>query len=254
MLSGLDYTIYFEDCIEGMKKLRSNTVDLIVADPPFGIKFDGKKKGNYNRDSDHVISGYNEIPPEDYPEFTLNWFRQGKRVLKKFGTMYVFSSWNRMIDILTAAKILDLHFHKFLTWSRTFPAYRRWNWVDAFYTLFMFTKYKAPDIGKPMHTFNRIETENPKTGEMRHYPRNDLQFQETYMRGKKKNGTKLPNELVELLILTSSNEGDLVLDPFLGNATTAVEALKAKRRTIGFEINPNARTIIEEAIREVVTK
>ena len=249
--SGTDYTIYFEDCIKGMKRLDSESVDLIIADPPFGIDFDGKVKGNYNRDPDNVIAGYNEISPEDYFHFSIQWLAEAKRVLKEFGTMYVFSSWNRMFDVFSAATLLDLFLHSHLTWSRTFPPYKRWNWVDSIYQIFMLLKYDAPRTGKPSHIFNRIETENPRTGELRHYPRCDLRFQETYLRGKEKNGTKLPNSLVEHLILTSSNERDLVLDPFLGNGTTVVEALRANRIVIGFEINNNARRIIKNAIKEV---
>lgn len=250
-LSGSDYTIYLEDCIEGMKKINDCSIDLIIADPPFGIGFSGIK-GNYNRDSDNVVAGYNEIDPAEYHQFTLNWLVQAIRVLKEHGTMYVFSSWNRMFDVYRAATELGLYHRRQLTWSRTFPAYKRWCWVDAFYQIFMFLKYEAPETGKHSHTFNKIETPNPKTGKLRHYARSDLRFPEIYLRGKKKIGTKLPNALVEHLILTSSKERDIVFDPFLGNGTTAVEALKTNRQVIAFEINPNAWEIIETAINEVI--
>lgn len=246
-LMGKDYEIYFEDCIEGMMKLEDDSVDLIIADPPFGINFDGKKKSNYNRDSDNVIEGYQEAPL-DYMRFSIEWLGHAKRVLKENGTIYVFSSWEKMWDVLYAASYLGLTNHSVLTWSKTFPVYKRWNWVDSFYVIFMLLKYKPPKTGKPSHTFNKVLTENPSTGEMRHYPRSDLKFKETYKKGKLKNSTKLPNELVEHLILTSSEEGDLVLDPFLGNGTTAEEALKHKRRFIGFEINTNAREVIKKCL------
>jgi DNA modification methylase len=244
---GKDYKIYFEDCIKGMERLEDDSVDLIIADPPFGIGFDGKKKGNYNRDSDNVIEGYVEAPL-DYLRFSIEWLGHAKRVLKENGIMYAFSSWQKIWDVLYAASYLGLINHSVLTWSRTFPVYKRWNWVDAQYFIFMFLKYKAPRTGKPNHTFKKILTENPKTGKMRHYPRSDLRFPEIYQRGKRKNSTKLPNALIEHLILTSSEEGDLVLDPFLGNGTTAVEAIRHKRKFIGFEVNKNAREVIENVI------
>lgn len=252
-LIGKGYKIRFEDCMEGMSKIQPDCIDLIIADPPFGLAYDGKEKGNYNRDSDNVIEGYREAPL-DYMKFSIEWLGHAKRILKENGVVYVFSSWQKIWDVLYAASYLGLTQHSMLTWSRTFPTYKRWNWVDSQYFIFMFLKYKAPRTGKPNHTFNKIETENPKTGKFRHYPRSDLRFQETYKKGEKKNSTKLPNELIEHLILTSSEEGDLVLDPFLGNGTTAVEALRHKRKFIGFEINTKAREVIENAINRLHKK
>lgn len=244
MMKGKNYEIYFEDCIKGMERLDDESVDLIIADPPFGISFDGKNKGNYNRDATKVITGYEEISAVDYIKFTIEWLGHAKRVLKKHGTIYLFSSWNRLWDVLYAISYLGLTHHSHLTWSRTFPVYKRWNWVDGFYQIFMLLKYKAPRQGKPSHTFNKVFTKNETTGKLRHYPRSDLNFQEVYEKGKLKNGTKLPNTLIEHLILTSSNEGDTILDPFLGSGTTAVEAVRHKRKFIGFEINPNTKPII----------
>ena len=126
MPKSTDITIYYEDCIEGMSRIDDESIDLIISDPPFGIGFDGKKKGNYNRDSDYVIEGYNEVPVDDYMTFTSKWMAEAKRVLKPYGTMYTFSSRNRMFDIHHIANILNLYQHFHLTWARTFPVYKRW--------------------------------------------------------------------------------------------------------------------------------
>jgi DNA modification methylase len=248
----VDVTIYYEDCIKGMLRIEDESIDEIIADPPFGIGFSGKEKGNYNRDPDNVISGYNEIAIEDYRQFSYDWMSEAKRILKPYGTMYVFSSRNRMFDVRAEADNLRLYQHAHLTWARTFPAYRRWSWVDSIYHIFMFLKYVAPETGSKglFHTFNKIETPNPRTGKLRHYARCDLRFPEVYLRGQKKNETKLPTSLVEYLILTSSNEGDTVVDPFMGNGTTAAASILTKRKCIGFEINPDAREVIDLALKQ----
>ena len=59
------------------------------------------------------------------------------------------------------------------------------------------------------------------------------------------NATKLPNELVERCLLASSNEGDLVLDPFVGNGTTPAMCVRHDRNFIGYEINENAKDTID---------
>lgn len=81
--------IYNMDCIEGMKKYPDGSIDLIITDPPFAINF-GAKRSNYNRTSEKVLEGYNEIPQNDYYAFTLKWMTQAYRVLKETGSMYVF--------------------------------------------------------------------------------------------------------------------------------------------------------------------
>ena len=89
-----------------------------------------------------------------------------------------------------------------------------------------------------IYFFNKID----------HYPEDVWEIKREYLPGKKKNSTKLPEKLVEKLLLYSSQENDLVLDPFMGNGTTAVACIKHKRKYLGFEINPNAKEIIDDNI------
>ncbi len=93
--------IYNMDCIEGMKYIPYNQVDLVITDPPFAIDFKAKRT-NYNRKASRVLEGYNEIPKEKYFDFTIKWMKEIYRVLKESGSMYVFSCWNNLKDILIA--------------------------------------------------------------------------------------------------------------------------------------------------------
>ena len=61
--------IFYKDCIEGMQELPSESVDLIIADPPFGLEFTGKES-LYNRNSEFVVDGYQEIKITDYKKFS----------------------------------------------------------------------------------------------------------------------------------------------------------------------------------------
>ena len=62
--------IYNQNCIDGMKLISKNKIDLVITDPPFAINFKAKK-ANYNRTASSVLTGYNEIKPEDYYDFTF---------------------------------------------------------------------------------------------------------------------------------------------------------------------------------------
>jgi DNA modification methylase len=79
-----------------------------------------------------------------------------------------------------------------------------------------------------------------------HYPLDVWEIPRKYRTGEKKNGTALPDAVVRRCIDFSSEPGDLVLDPFMGNGTTAVVAKANFRHFIGFEINKNLKPIISE--------
>lgn len=243
-----DPRIYYEGCISGMcERVDDESVDLIIADPPFGLGFDGKNKGNYRRKPEFVVGGYQEAP-DDYYAFTMEWIREATRVLKESGSMYVYSSWNNLLDVMAAADNYDLVPRGHLIWRRTFAPYKRWGWVTAHYHILYYTKYEGKDGKNQAHTFNKMMIKHPREDRMYHYPEDVLFHKVQYMPGKLKNGTKLPFNQVELLINTSSNAGDVVLDPFLGNGTTLDASLKLGREFIGFEINSECEPIIERVL------
>ena len=72
--------IHYEDCIEGMRGMSKESVDVVVADPPFGISFTGKE-AVYNRDDSFVVDGYHEVD-EEYESFTKKWIAEIPRILK----------------------------------------------------------------------------------------------------------------------------------------------------------------------------
>ena len=111
----------------------------------------------------------------------------------------------------------------------------------------MFTKRKY--VTSHYHILFLVK--NPKKyyfNKIDHYPEDVWEIKREYLPGEKKNSTKLPDKLVEKLLLYSSQENDIVLDPFMGNGTTAVACIKHKRNYLGFEINPNAKEIIDDNI------
>lgn len=242
--------VHYEDCISGMKRLIDDeSIDLIIADPPFGLGFDKKDKGNYGRDSKFVIDGYHEAP-EDYYRFSMDWIRQAVRVLKDTGTIYIYSGWNHLLDVMSAADNHDLFMRGHLIWKRTFGAYRRWGYVTAHYHILYYTKNDGECGQRQKHTFNKILIKHPKKKDkMYHYPEDVFTHKVVYQKGELKNGTKLPIDQVKYLVKTSSNEGDMVLDPFLGNGTTLDASLKMRRKFSGFEINTQCIPIIDKILR-----
>ncbi|HUY01037.1 MAG TPA: site-specific DNA-methyltransferase [Candidatus Deferrimicrobium sp.] len=225
--------IFFEDCIEGMKKLPSNLVDLVIADPPFGIEFNGKGS-QYNRDNNLVIEGYQEIS-QDYEQFTMEWVMKLPRIMKETASAFIFSGWTNLKDVLIAIEKANLTLINHIIWKYQFGVFSRKKFVTSHYHILFVVK----DPKK--YFFNKIE----------HYPLDIWDIPRTYRPNQQKNSTKLPEKVVMRCIDFCSKPGDLVFDPFMGNATTAVSAKVKFRHYLGFEINENMREIIIKNVKEV---
>jgi len=213
--------IYCGDSLELMKKLPPDAIDLIVTDPPFAIDFKAKRN-NYNRTQERVLEGYNEIPKEKYYEFSVEWMKEAYRILKKTGSMYVFSGWTNLKDILNALDDVGFITINHLIWKYQFGVFTRRKYVTSHYHILFVVK------DEKSYKFNKIE----------HYPEDVWIINREYWTGKTKTPTKLPVELVKKILLFSSNEGDIVFDPFIGSGTVAVVAKMLGRHFLGFEIVP----------------
>jgi len=213
--------IYCGDSLDLMKKLPPDAIDLIVTDPPFAIDFKAKRN-NYNRTQERVLEGYNEIPKEKYYEFSVEWMKEAYRILKKTGSMYVFSGWTNLKDILNALDDVGFITINHLIWKYQFGVFTKRKYVTSHYHILFVVK------DEKKYKFNKIE----------HYPEDVWIINREYWTGKTKTPTKLPVELVKKILLFSSDEGDIVLDPFIGSGTVAVVAKMLGRHFLGFEIVP----------------
>jgi len=227
--------IYNKDCIIGMKTIPDETIDLVVTDPPFAINFKAKK-ANYNRTASRVLSGYNEINVEDYYKFTNNWMRQVKRILKKSGSMYVFSGWNNLKDILTALDVNGFTTINHIIWKYQFGVVTAKKFVTSHYHCLFVCKN---DKMRKFFPYSRFK-KNAKTsdGKSLHYrDKEDVWIiKREYWTGDDKTPTKLPAEIIQKIIQYSSEKKDLVFDPFLGSGQVAVVSKMMGRRYLGFEI------------------
>ncbi|MFH1586321.1 MAG: site-specific DNA-methyltransferase, partial [Candidatus Diapherotrites archaeon] len=196
--------IHKGDSLKLLKELPSNSADLILTDPPFAIEFKAKR-ANYNRTAGNVIEGYNDISQEKYAEFSLDWISESFRILKETGSMYVFSGWTNLKDILNAVDEAGFKTLNHLIWKYQFGVFTKKKFVTSHYHVLLLVK----NLKKYQFT------------KMDHYPEDVLVVNREYWKGEKKTPTKLPLALVKKLIQYSSKEGDLVLDPFMGSGTTA---------------------------------
>ena len=225
----------------------SNIVDLIVTDPPFAIDFKARRT-NYNRSQERVIAGYNEISKANYPQFTRNWMQETCRLLKSSGSMFVFSGWNNLKDILIAADDAGFVTVNHIVWKYQFGVVCKRRFVTSHYHCLFLCKDDAMRKFFPDARFSQSEkTDNG--GSMRYRDMEDVwTIKREYWNGSKKTPTKLPAELIEKILAYTSEEGDLVFDPFLGSGQVAVVSKMLGRNYAGFEIVPEYYQFAKERL------
>lgn len=227
---------YNMDCVKGMRELiPDDSIDLVVTDPPFAIGFKAKRS-NYNRTASRVLEGYNEISQEKYYEFTLDWMGEVYRILKSSGSMFVFSGWNNLKDILNALDKLKFITVNHIIWKYQFGVVTRRKFVTSHYHCLYVCKN---DKKKRFFPFARYTKEaRDKDAKSMHYKdKEDVWvINREYWNGDQKTPTKLPAELIKKILTYSSEKEDIVLDPFLGSGQVAVVSKMLNRKYVGFEL------------------
>ena len=218
-----------------MQEIPKNKFDLVITDPPFAINFKATK-ANYNRTASRVIQGYNEILPENYYDFSFNWMSEVFRILKESGSMYVFSGWNNLKDILSALDDVGFTTVNHIIWKYQFGVVTKKKYVTSHYHCLYVCKN---DKKKKFYPFSRFKKDSKTdNGRSLHYKdKEDVwEIKREYWTGKEKTPTKLPADLIKKILLYSSRKNDLVLDPFLGSGQVAVVSKILGREYYGFEI------------------
>ena len=213
--------IYNMDCLEGMKFIPDGSVDLVATDPPYildnqGGGFYNNSNYGYHGNSRHVMKDIADIK-DGFNEEILN---EICRVSKKIN-VYFFCSQRQIplyIDYFVTKRGCNWNL---LTWHKTDPVPACGNKYlsDTEFCLFFREK------GVPL--FGTFDTKHT-------YWVTPLNREEKEKWG---HPTIKPQFMIQQLIINSSNEGDTVLDPFMGSGTTAVACIKEKRHFIGFELN-----------------
>ena len=211
------------DCVEIMKQMKDESIDCVVTDCPY-----------------HIVSGgCTNIPRKDEPSgifnrrnaFTQNNAKTGKlfdnndikfsewlpdlyRILKKGTHCYIMINARNLKELQTEAEKVGFKFQNILIWNKGNATPNRY-YLNAYEMILMLRKGNARNIND-MGTKNILEIKN--------------------IRGKQ-HPTEKPVELMEILIKNSTNDYDVVLDPFMGVGSTGIACKNLNRNFIGIEID-----------------
>lgn len=220
--------IILGDSIEVLKTFSDESVDLIIADPPYNL---GKDYGNDSDSKDF----------EQYIEFTKKWTSEAKRVLKPNGTIYVFMGF-RFISYLyqVLEKDQKLFFNNWICWHYTQGIGKKKGFSPRHDDILMFTKsesnftFNLDSIRVPQKFYRSINNMRGAN------PGDVWEFSHVHYcnENRQNHPTQKPEGLIERMVLASSNENDTVIDPFSGSGTTLRVCQQLNRKCIGIEINP----------------
>ena len=229
------------DVFASLKKIADNSIDLLIVDPP------------YNLDKSFHGNGFKKMNESDYADYTREWIKAVVPKLTKNASIYVCCDWESALSIGPILKEFFILRNR-ITWQREKGRGAKTNWKNSMEDIFFATvsndykfnlskvmqrkKVLAPykENGKPK------DWEQTKDGKFRNTcPSNfwdDIAVPYWSMAENTAHPTQKPEKLIAKLILASSNEGDVVLDPFGGSGTTAVVCQKLGRKYISLEQNP----------------
>lgn len=199
------------NCIEEMKKIEDQSVDLILTDPPYNAKNIGPNKREYSL-------GRMQLPEKEYKKFCKDWFREAKRISKA---------------IVFTPGIANTHNYPQPFWQIAWhkPAsvsFNRMGGFNAWEPIFIY--------GKPTERLGqdywRQDTLNLKKGPERKHP------------------CPKPLPLMDWLVQKFSKPNDLILDPFAGSGTSLLSAKRFGRRFIGIDLNPEYIEICKKRLAQ----
>ena len=253
----IKYEIYNEDCIEGMKRLADGSIDLILTDLPYGIT-------DCAWDKKHI----------DLAEL----WNQFKRLIKPTCSVCLFASSKFTFELYNSNS--EMYRYKWL-WAKNrvtgFPNAKN-RPMSRYEEILIFSNGVTVHEGKsdnrmkyfPQGLIKCYKRQgghkggniyNDKNGSLSHnyiqrftnYPNDILQFKRGHNVGQN-HPTEKPVPLLEYLIRTYTNEGEVVLDATMGSGSTGVAAINTGRRFIGFEIDKNFYDIAERRIAKAIAE
>ncbi|HYD19243.1 MAG TPA: DNA methyltransferase [Patescibacteria group bacterium] len=225
------------DCIEIMKSLPARSVDLIFADPPYNLQLGGDLTRPDNSKVNGVDDAWDKFSSfAAYDKFTKAWFLEARRLLKDDGAIWVIGSYHNVFRM--GAQLQDLGFWILndIVWRKTnpMPNFRGRRFTNAHETLIWAAK---SENSKYRFNYDAMKALNE-----------DLQMRSDWTiplctgaerlkkgDGNKAHPTQKPEALLHRVILSSTDIGDVILDPFFGTGTTGAVAKKLGRDFIGIE-------------------
>lgn len=240
------------DNVEILKDIPAKSVDVIFADPPYNLQLSNNLYRPNQTKVDGVFDDWDQFESlKVYDDFTRKWLEGCKRVLKPNGSIWVIGSYHNIYRVGSIMQDVGFWFLNDILWIKTnpMPNFKGTRFNNAHETMLWASQGK--DAKYTFH-YKAMKTYN-----------DDLQMRSDWfipicsgkerikVNGEKAHSTQKPEELLRRIILSSSNVGDVILDPFMGSGTTGAVAKKLGRNFIGIEREAFYQKVATERIERI---
>jgi DNA modification methylase len=220
-----DVKLYLGDCLEVMKSIPDKSVDAVITDPPYNIGFDYSKYEDNLSDQKYInlISNFKGMPLAiiHYPEETMKYF------IPALGVPNEVIVWCYNSNLSRQSRLINFY-----------------NLVPDFNKVKQ--AYKNPDDRRIKRYIEKTGSSGSKSYDWI----SDIQQVKNVSDEKSGHPCPVPVELIKRIVLLTTNEGDTILDPFMGSGTTGVACVQTGRNFIGIEIDPGYFKIAEKRIKD----
>jgi site-specific DNA-methyltransferase (adenine-specific) len=241
-----NFKLYDGDCFEILPKIKDNSIDCIITDPPYFLSNNGItcKSGKMVSVNKGLWDKNTEF--EEIYNFNYNWILESYRILKEGGTLWVSGTYHNIYIIGSIIQSFkDFRILNNITWIKSSPPP---NLSCRFFTHSTETILWIRKGKKSKHNFNY---------QLMKKTNNDKQMKDVWTIGRPKkiekefgkHPTQKPEEIIERMVLSSTNENDLILDMFCGSGTTGVVSIRNKRKFIGIDMSNEYIQITEKRIK-----
>jgi len=233
--------ILLGDCIASLEKLPPESVDVVFADPPYNLQLEQALTRPDQSLVDAVDDDWDKFASfADYDAFTRAWLLAVRRVMKKNATLWVIGSYHNIFRVGTALQDLNFWILNDIVWRKAnpMPNFKGRRFTNAHET--MIWASKSADAKNYTFHYEALKAANEDV-QMRSDWFIPLCTGEERLKdaaGRKVHPTQKPEALLGRVLLSSSNPGDVVLDPFFGSGTTGAVAKRLGRHFIGLERDP----------------
>ncbi|WP_269333545.1 site-specific DNA-methyltransferase [Futiania mangrovi] len=247
--------VYHGDSVEILNAMPEKCVDLIFADPPYNLQLGGELTRPDQSRVDGVDADWDRFASfDDYDLFTHDWLAACRRVLKDTGTLWVIGSYHNIFRVGTVLQDQGFWILNDITWRKTnpMPNFRGTRFANAHETLIWASKSQD----QKTYTFNYEAMKALNDG---------VQMRSDWVlpictgaerlkdgHGEKAHPTQKPEALLRRVLMSSTNPGDVVLDPFFGTGTTGAAAKQLGRRFIGIEREETYVRLAEARLAKVI--
>lgn len=227
-----NFKLIYNDIFKAIKKVEDKSIDMIFADPPYFLSSDGITCSGGKMVSVNKGEWDKTLSIKEKHKFNKKWIKECYRILKDNGTIWISGTLHNIYSIGMALEEEGFKIINNITWQKTNPPP---NLSCKTFTHSTETiLWARKDLKKVKYTFNyNIMKELNNNKQMKDVWTTSLTKPSEKKCGK--HPTQKPLEILDKIILASTKENDLILDPFCGSSTTGISAVRLNRRYIGID-------------------